>query len=129
MHGFATDISQTFQVLSYCPPLPLQEASLRVIEQFVMNTHDSAVEAAAIDLARYDIFKYKGDLDIRSLPPTRDALVLHTHRAAFFFIFTFFMHFCPGTMTTDAESINSDLQRGLDRRSRHTQHLTQNRTS
>ena len=27
-----------------------------------------------------------------------------------------FMHFCPGTMTTQAESINSDLQRGLDRR-------------
>ena len=33
---------------------------------------------------------------------------------------TFFMHFCPGTMTTQAELINSDLQRGLDRRSRHT---------
>ena len=30
------------------------------------------------------------------------------------------MHFCPGTMTTNAESINSDLQRGLDRRLRHT---------
>ena len=30
--------------------------------------------------------------------------------------------FCPGTMTTHAESINSDLQRGLDRRLRHTQH-------
>ena len=34
----------------------------------------------------------------------------------------FFMHFCPGTMTTQAESINSDLQRELDRRLRHTQH-------
>ena len=34
----------------------------------------------------------------------------------------FFMHFCPGTITTHAESINSDLQRGLDRRLRHTQH-------
>ena len=33
-----------------------------------------------------------------------------------------FMHFCPGTMTTHAELINSDLQRGLDRRLRHTQH-------
>ena len=39
----------------------------------------------------------------------------------------FFMHFYPGTMTTRAESINSDLQRGLDRRLRHTQHWTQNR--
>ena len=34
----------------------------------------------------------------------------------------FFMHFCPGTITTHAESINSDLQRGLDRRLRHIQH-------
>ena len=30
--------------------------------------------------------------------------------------------FYPGTMTTHAESINSDLQGGLDRRLRHTQH-------
>ena len=30
------------------------------------------------------------------------------------------MHICPGKMTTHAESINSDLQRGLDRRLRHT---------
>ena len=29
---------------------------------------------------------------------------------------------CPGTTTTHAESINSDLQRGLDRHQRHTQH-------
>ena len=33
-----------------------------------------------------------------------------------------FMHFCPGTMTTHAESINSDLQRRLDRR--FTTHTT-----
>ena len=32
-----------------------------------------------------------------------------------------FCNFCPGTMTTHAESINSDLQHGLDRRLRHTQ--------
>ena len=38
------------------------------------------------------------------------------------FFMHFLMHFCPGTMTTHAESINSDLQRGLDRRFRHTQH-------
>ena len=38
------------------------------------------------------------------------------------FFFFFFMHFCPGTITTHTESINSDLQRGLDRRLRHIQH-------
>ena len=36
-----------------------------------------------------------------------------------------FMHFCPGTMTTHTESINSDLQRGLDRR-RLRKHTTLN---
>ena len=40
-----------------------------------------------------------------------------------------FMHFCPGTMVTQAGSISSDLQRGLDRRLRHTQYRTQNRTT
>ena len=36
-------------------------------------------------------------------------------------IFYFIIYFCPGTIT-HAESINSDLQRGLDRRLRHIQH-------
>ena len=34
----------------------------------------------------------------------------------------FFMHFYPGTITTQVELINSDLQLGLDRHLRHTQH-------
>ena len=34
------------------------------------------------------------------------------------------MHFCPGTITTHAESINSDLQRGLDQT--FTTHTTLN---
>ena len=34
----------------------------------------------------------------------------------------FYAFFCPGTITTHAESINSDLHRGLDRRLRHIQH-------
>ena len=40
----------------------------------------------------------------------------------YIYIYFLFMHFCPGTITTHAESINSDLQRGLDRRLRHIQH-------
>ena len=40
----------------------------------------------------------------------------------------FLMQFCPGTMAIHAESINSDLQRGLDSRLRHTT-LNTNRTS
>ena len=37
-----------------------------------------------------------------------------------------FLHFCAVKMTIQVESTNSDLQRGLDRRLRHT---TLNRTS
>ena len=40
--------------------------------------------------------------------------------------FFFYAFFCPGTITTHAESINSDLQRGLDRRLRHTLNTEQN---
>ena len=39
---------------------------------------------------------------------------------------SFFLHFCPGTMTTHAKSINSALQRGLNRRLRHNiEHRTE----
>ena len=47
-------------------------------------------------------------------------LILTVLKARFFLFFL--MQFCPGTMTTHAKSINSDLQRGLERRLRHTQH-------
>ena len=40
----------------------------------------------------------------------------------YFFFFFLFMYFYPGTITTQVESINSDLQLGLDRHLRHTQH-------
>ena len=43
-----------------------------------------------------------------------------------FFIYFLFTHVYPGTMTTHAESINSDLQRGLDRH--FTTHTTEHRT-
>ena len=33
------------------------------------------------------------------------------------------MRFCPGSITTHAESINSDLQRGLNKRLRHTHNI------
>ena len=47
----------------------------------------------------------------------------HTVRRSDQVFFSFlFMHFCPGTMTTHADSINSDLHRGLHRRLRHIEH-------
>ena len=51
-----------------------------------------------------------------------DLCLFHRVDSEKVFFFYFFMHFCPGTMTTHAETINSDLQRGLDRCLRHIQH-------
>ena len=58
----------------------------------------------------------------------KEADIFNEYFANECFFLLLFMHFCPGTITTHAESINSDLQRGLDRRLRHIQHWTQNRT-
>ena len=41
-------------------------------------------------------------------------------RAELRIVFFYLCILCPGKMTTHAASINSDLQRGLDRRLRHT---------
>ena len=60
-----------------------------------------------------------GDLNVY-----RDIDVNHIFKLLFLFIL--FIHFYPGTLTTHAESINSDLQGELDRRLRHIQ---QNRIS
>ena len=54
---------------------------------------------------------------------------LHPHTILFVYCSVralFCMHLCPGTMTTQTGSINSDLQPGLDRRLRHT-HLNTER--
>ena len=52
--------------------------------------------------------------------PVNNIFVLNCRDKATHSIEFFFMYFCPATMTTHAESINSDLQHGLDRRLRHT---------
>ena len=50
---------------------------------FARNYESKTDISSSIDTARYQIFKYRGNSDIRSLPPTKDALVHHIHRAAY----------------------------------------------
>ena len=65
-----------------CLTSPLEEDDISAIEQFIISLYtDNSIPS--IDLARYDIFKYKGNRDLRALPPTRDALVQHIHKAAY----------------------------------------------
>ena len=62
----------------------------------------------------------KGNTNITDEKTTTDKIIMQNELQINIVIF--FMQFCPGTVTTHAESINSDLQRGLDRRLRRTQH-------
>ena len=79
-----TDISQTFLTFSDSPSLPLSDEALHVVERFIVSLYTNEPSyPSSIDLARYEIFKYRGNLEMRSLPPTRDALVQHIHKAAY----------------------------------------------
>ena len=79
-----SSISQTFLLYSNSPPLPLSDEHLKQVEAFIISLYDTETDiSSSIDTARYQIFKYRGNSDIRSLPPTKDALVHHIHRAAY----------------------------------------------
>ena len=77
-------VSETFLVRSNRPKLPLAEKNLKVIESFVCSVYVTEQDISpSADIARYQIFKYRGNSEMRSLPPTRDALIQHIHKAAY----------------------------------------------
>ena len=80
----SSSVSQTFLLYSDSPSLPLCDDDLKIIEAFIISLYDAEADiSSSIDIARYQIFKYRGNSDIRSLPPTKDALVHHIHKAAY----------------------------------------------
>lgn len=93
-----SDVSETFLLYSNRPTLPLRNEDLEVIESFVISLYDSESDiSSCIDVARYEIFKYRGSSDIRSLPPTRDALIHHIHKAAYISGYLWGMSHVPST--------------------------------
>ena len=76
------DVPETFILLGDSPSLPLREEDVNVIENFIISLHYDDCNCFSVDLARYEIFKYRQNMDIRSLPPTRDALIQHMHKSA-----------------------------------------------
>ena len=70
-------------MLSFCLALLLKDDNIGMTEQFVISVYDTMLETSTFNVAQHDIFKYKGDLEIRSVSPKRNALVLHIHRAAY----------------------------------------------
>ena len=77
------DVPERFIRLGDCPSLPLREEDINVIEKFIISLYCDHCNCFSIDLARYKIFKYRQNMNIRSLPPTRDALIQHIHKSAY----------------------------------------------
>ena len=65
-----------FAELSSCPDLAKQE-HLKDIERYVTSVYNGNENADSIDFIRYQLFLFRADLEMRHLPPTRDALRLH----------------------------------------------------
>ena len=77
-------VSETFLLYSNRPTLPLVEENLKLIESFVVSLYVPELDIlSSVDRGRYQIFKYRGNSEIRSLPPIRDALIQHIHKAAY----------------------------------------------
>ena len=77
-------VSKTFLLYSNRPTLPLAEENLKVIESFVGSLYVTQSDiSSSVNIARHQMFKYRGNSEIRPLPPTRDALIQHIHKAAY----------------------------------------------
>ena len=77
------DVSDTFIRLGDCPRLPLREEVINVIERFIISLYYDDCNCFSIDLAQYEISKYQQNMDIGSLPPTRDVLIQHINKSAY----------------------------------------------
>ena len=54
-----------------------------VIEKFIISLYCDDCNCFSIDLAPYEIYKYRQNMDIWYLPPTRDALIQRKHESAY----------------------------------------------
>ena len=65
-------MSETFLLYSNRSTLPLAEENLKVIGSFAVSLYVIESDISSfVDIARYQIFKYRGNSEILSLSPTR----------------------------------------------------------
>ena len=77
-------VSKTFLIYSNRSTLTLAEENLKVIEWFPLSLYATEPDISwSVDIARYQISKDRENSEIRSLPPTRDALIQHIHKVAY----------------------------------------------
>ena len=65
-------LPESFICLGDCPNLPLRDEGINVIEKFIISLYYDDFNCFSIDLAGYEIFKYWQNMDLQSLPLTRD---------------------------------------------------------
>ena len=91
-------VSEIFIRYSNRPTLPLLDEDVKVVEAFIISLYDSEPDISpCINEARYEIFKYRGNADIRCWPPTKDALIHHIHKAAYVSGYIWGMAHLPNT--------------------------------
>ena len=77
-------VSKTFLIYSNRSTLPLAEENLKVIEWFALSLYATVPDISwSVDIGRYQISKDRDNSEIRSLPPTRDALIQHIHKVTY----------------------------------------------
>ena len=59
------DVPQTFIRLSDCPSFPLREGDINFMERLIISLCYDGSNFFLIDLARYEIFKYRKNMEIQ----------------------------------------------------------------
>ena len=59
------DVPETFIHLGDCPSLPLREGGIDVMERLIISLCYDDSNCFSIDLARYEIFKYRKNIEIQ----------------------------------------------------------------
>ena len=65
-----------------CIPESIEEEVMSYVEAFVVRLYDSLIESTSFNAARLELYCHKAR-DFDYLPPTKDALLQHTLRAAY----------------------------------------------
>ena len=75
---------ETFLLHSHRPTLPLAEENLKVIESFCSFSICHRIRYIIICwYSKVSNFQYRGNSEIQWLPPARDVLIQHIHKAAY----------------------------------------------
>ena len=77
------ELTNCFKDLSWCPSTDVVVGAHKVIAKFVMFSYNNRMNDDDLDEFRFQLFQRSSTNDLRSLPPSAAALVLHINRSAY----------------------------------------------